>query len=260
MIDQTVLLKVDAAAQAAQLPALSGKTFTVAKTVTAGDGVCKWLVMVPQGGGKAVADGVVVLKVEGGKQVLGNLVGQTFTVGKAPVMAKGAGEWLVLQPQAAKGATGVKAFLSGSGLANQGAGAKVATAQVVNGVVGTPPMDPNLALALKGVEFEAPEAAAAVVKGAAGKGAVAKGAVVAAKGGVGAKVGGTAVASATTSGAASGTIWSGTGTSLGLGLGLGGWGPVILVGVVAAVGVGVCSYLKKRNAGDGTDQLQDVIQ
>ncbi|MBF0610882.1 MAG: hypothetical protein G8345_08105 [Magnetococcales bacterium] len=259
MIDQAVMLKVEAATQAAQLPALSGKTFTVAKTVTAGDGLSKWLVLMPQGGGKAVADGVVVLKVEGGKNVLGSLVGQTFTVGKAPIVGQGVGKWLVLQPQTATGAAGFKGILSGTGVAGKAG----ATTQFVNGLVAAPPVDPGLAMALKAAEVELPEVAAAA-KGAAGKAAAAKGAAVAAKGGGaaiakgGAVAGGAAVGVAGKS-AASGTIWSGTGTSLGLGLGLGAWGPAILVGALAAVGVGVYSYLKNRDADDTVGELHDAV-
>ena len=44
-----------------------------------------------------------------------------------------------------------------------------------------------------------------------------------------------------------GTIWNGTGMSLGWGLGLGSWGPILLVGVIAATGVGVYSYMKDSN-------------
>ncbi|MBF0426454.1 MAG: hypothetical protein HQL66_11625 [Magnetococcales bacterium] len=47
---------------------------------------------------------------------------------------------------------------------------------------------------------------------------------------------------------AGGTIWSGTGASLGLGLGLGAWGPVLLVGVASAIGLGTYYYMKKRHA------------
>lgn len=46
--------------------------------------------------------------------------------------------------------------------------------------------------------------------------------------------------------AAAGTIWKGTGLSLGLGLGLGAWGPILLVGTVAAAGVGVYNYMKRK--------------
>lgn len=255
MIDQTVMLKVEAAAQAAQLPGMTGKSFTVAKTVTAGDGISKWLVLMPQGGAGKAAEGVVVMKVEGGKQILGNMVGQTFTVGKAPLVGKGAGTWLVLQPKAAASATGVKALLSGSAVASAPGGV---TAMTVNGVVAAAaPADPTMAMLMKGIEVEAPDAAVAATKGALAKGAATKGVGIAVKGGAGAGVGGAGTVAMTTgpaaavatkgAAAAGGTIWSGTGTSLGLGLGLGAWGPVILVGTIAAVGVGVYTYLKNRN-------------
>lgn len=266
MLDQTVMLKVEAAAQAAQLPSMAGKTFTVAKTVTAGDGISKWLVLLPQGGASKAAEGVVVLKVEGGRQLMGNLVGQTFTVGKAPLVGKGAGSWLVLQPKAA-GATGVKALLSGTGFAGQDPLTGGVTAKLVNGVVAMPPVDPTLTMAaVKGIEIEGAGAAAAMSKGAVAKGV---GGAAAVKGG-GAALGGTAggaaggaAASVATKGAGaaagSGTLWSGTGTSLGLGLGLGAWGPVILVGAMAAVGVGIYSYVKNRQAADAVGELHEAM-
>ncbi|MBF0401436.1 MAG: magnetic particle specific iron-binding protein [Magnetococcales bacterium] len=128
-----------------------------------------------------------------------------------------------------------------------------------------------------GLEWELPEAAKAgvakgtVVKGAVVKGGVAKGTVkgagVALQGGaangavVAAAGAAPANAVATTAGATAaaqtggGTIWTGTGMKLGWGLGLGAWGPVILAGVVTAVGVGVYSYLKNRT---GSSELEEA--
>lgn len=158
-------------------------------------------------------------------------------------------EWTL--PKAAKGvaAQGVAA----KGTALKGAALQTAAVQgmVQNKVGAIPP----------GLEWELPEVAkAGAAKGAAVKGAVVKGAVkgtgVALQGGT---VNGTAVAGpvnslaatgvTTATKAGSGTLWSGTGMKLGWGLGLGSWGPVILVGVVAAVGVGVYGYLKNRASG-----------
>ncbi|MEO5363723.1 MAG: hypothetical protein H7838_08880 [Magnetococcus sp. DMHC-8] len=62
----------------------------------------------------------------------------------------------------------------------------------------------------------------------------------------------TGVAAAAKSGG--GTIWSGTGMKLGWGLGLGSWGPVVLLGVVAAAGVGIYGYLKNRAAGSELEE------
>ncbi|MBF0423327.1 MAG: hypothetical protein HQL73_10080 [Magnetococcales bacterium] len=57
---------------------------------------------------------------------------------------------------------------------------------------------------------------------------------------------GTAAASTAAKAATAGTIWKGTGLSLGLGLGLGAWGPVLAAGLLAAAGVGVYSYMKRK--------------
>ncbi|MBF0143858.1 MAG: magnetic particle specific iron-binding protein [Magnetococcales bacterium] len=106
---------------------------------------------------------------------------------------------------------------------------------------------------------------AAVGKGAvAGKGAAAgkcllgpNAATTAALPGSGAALGAKAAAGAGAKGmAAGGTIWTGSGTSLGLGLGLGAWGPILLVGAVAAVGVGIYSYMKRSQEGG---ELEEAI-
>lgn len=173
-------------------------------------------------------------------------------------------EWTL--PKAAKatkvGATkGVAAKgVVAKGAAVTGATAKAATVQnMVQAKVGVIP---------PGMEWELPEAAkAGVTKGAVVKGATAKGVV---KGtGVVVQGGATNGALATTAGqtnaltastgvttaAKSGTIWSGTGMKLGWGLGLGAWGPVVLVGVMTAVGVGIYGYLQKRAAGSELEEI-----
>ena len=109
---------------------------------------------------------------------------------------------------------------------------------------------------LKGVEWTLPKAAkVATAKGVAAKGTI-KGAGMTLQGGT--IVGATGQANTLTASAGvatvatkagSGTIWSGTGINLGWGLGLGSWGPVVLVGVVTAVGVGIHRYLKNRASG-----------
>ena len=160
-------------------------------------------------------------------------------------------EWTL--PKAAKGVAAKGTAAKGiavKGTAIKGAAAQTAAVQgMVQAKVGAIP---------PGLEWELPEVAkaggakGAVIKGAAVKGA-AKGTGVALQGG--AATVGQANSVATTTGVAtvakagSGTIWSGTGMKLGWGLGLGSWGPVVLVGVVAAVGVGVYGYLKNRASG-----------
>ncbi|MBF0435635.1 MAG: hypothetical protein HQL77_09715 [Magnetococcales bacterium] len=87
--------------------------------------------------------------------------------------------------------------------------------------------------------------ATALTKGAAagkGTGVLVNQAPTVAAGSMTGSAAGTTAAKA----AAAGTIWKGTGLSLGLGLGLGAWGPVLLVGAVAAAGVGVYSYMKRK--------------
>lgn len=253
MLDHGVLLKLETATQGTDLATIAGKSYTVAKTAATGNGVGKWLVLIPQGGGKVATDGVVVLKVKSGSQLAANLVGKTFSIAQAPVVGQGAGHYLILQPNAAS----AKALLSSSGAVAPGAASQGLTAKLVNGITAAvpPPVDPTLALAMRGVEVELPEIAAAAkgaaAKGAIGKGVAIKGTTVAAKGvvatpGTGGLATGIATAGTATKSAAAGTIWSGTGTSLGLGLGLGAWGPVILVGALAAVGVGVYNYTKRR--------------
>ncbi|MBF0139401.1 MAG: hypothetical protein HQL74_03865 [Magnetococcales bacterium] len=84
--------------------------------------------------------------------------------------------------------------------------------------------------------------------GAAGKGTgvLVNQAPTVAAGSVAGSMTGSAAGTTAAKAAAAGTIWKGTGLSLGLGLGLGAWGPVLLVGAVAAAGVGVYSYMKRK--------------
>lgn len=109
------------AEQAAQVPALVGKTFTVGDVSSVGDGINKWLVLHPAGQtGASAAKGSVILKVEGGKQ-LPALVGKTVTVGKSPaVIGSSASKWLALYPSSAAGANGAM----GAGVAGAGAAGK----------------------------------------------------------------------------------------------------------------------------------------
>ncbi len=108
-------------------------------------------------------------------------------------------------------------------------------------------------MVLQEAEFGMAKGGAAAAKGGmAAKGATAK--VVAMKGAAGAGTGVAGAAAGTGKGAGVAktvggkTIWNG-GASLGLGLGLGAWGPVILVGAIAAIGVGVYTYMR-RPSGD----------
>ena len=243
-----IMMKVEGAKQAVQLPMMSGKTFTIVKPMAgAGDNM---LALKPVGAmgaagkgagaagaagkgagamgaagkgagamgaaGKgagaagAAGKGVISLEIQGGGGKLGALVGKTFTVGKAPVVAGNAGKWLVLQP-------------------TTGAAAKA--------MAGT-------AVAAPAVAPKAAVAKAIMVKGVAG-GGVAEGAGVAAKAASGKAAVGMAGVAGSAKAAAGSTIWTGSGWSLGLGLGLGPWGPAILglLGVTAVYG-----YLRKRRS------------
>ena len=99
---------------------------------------------------------------------------------------------------------------------------------------------------------------AAITKGAVGTAAVG-GAATAAAGQTTAQAGATSVTGATgaevVTSSAGGTIWTGKGFSLGRGGGLGAGGPVLLAGGLAAVGVGIYSYLKREQGGE----LEEVI-
>ena len=257
-----IMMKVEGAKQAVQLPMMSGKTFTIVKPMAgAGDNM---LALKPVGAmgaagkgagaagaagkgagamgaagkgagamgaaGKgagaagAAGKGVISLEIQGGGGKLGALVGKTFTVGKAPVVAGNAGKWLVLQPT-----TGAAAkAMAGTAVAAPAVAPKAAVAKaiMVKGVAGG------------GVA----EGAGVAAKGA---GVAAKGAGVAAKAASGKAAVGMAGVAGSAKAAAGSTIWTGSGWSLGLGLGLGPWGPAILglLGVTAVYG-----YLRKRRS------------
>lgn len=110
MLNETLMLKVDSALQASKLPAMAGKSFTVITSEATNGGLSNLLVLAPEG--STAGKGLVILKVEGAQQ-MPYLAGQTFTVGKSPIIAgHGASNWLVLKPSAAiaaKGATTVAA-------------------------------------------------------------------------------------------------------------------------------------------------------
>lgn len=58
-------------------------------------------------------------------------------------------------------------------------------------------------------------------------------------------------------GASAGTIWSGTGMSLGIGLGLGGYGPLLLLGVVALTATGIYLWQRERAKEQELEDLDD---
>ncbi|MBF0416671.1 MAG: hypothetical protein HQL86_00270 [Magnetococcales bacterium] len=294
MAGETMMFKLSGAAQAAQVPMLAGKSYTVGSTVATGDGLANWIFLNPVAGNGANS-GMVALKLEGARQTgqLSALVGKTVTVGKSPVGATAAGKWLILHP----GISGTAAKGGLAGLAMQPMGFEVEGTAAKGAASGKGAATGKGALICKGAGSGGKGAAAAAGgKGAmAGKGAaackvgtaaagnetmaVAAGSTLGTGGSIatgttntmaggsaltgsatlsgGAKTAASAASAAGVKGAATGgTIWTGSGTSLGLGLGLGAWGPILLVGALAAVGVGIYSYMK-RSQEDG--ELEDAL-
>jgi hypothetical protein len=94
---EMVMMKLEGAKQAAQLPMLAGKSFTVATPPMAGKEAINWLFLKPTGGAGLAGKDMVALKVQHGAAQLPTLVGKTVTVGKSPLVAGNAGKWLVLQ-------------------------------------------------------------------------------------------------------------------------------------------------------------------
>ncbi|MBF0097053.1 MAG: hypothetical protein HQM05_06935 [Magnetococcales bacterium] len=265
MAAETMMFKLSGAAQAAQVPMLAGQTFTVGSTVATGDGMANWIFLKPVAGGGA--ENMVALKLEGARQSgqLTALVGKTVTVGKAPIGTAQAGKWLILHQGV--GGAAVKGA-AGTGVAMQQMGMRVtekemetaaakASSGASKGAVGKGALGGACQVGGKGGAASAMAGkSVAVGKGASvGKGVVcantgASAAGVTTLGGktaLGATgVAGAAVGATGAKGiAAGGTIWTGSGTSLGLGLGLGALGPILLVATIAAVGVGIHSYMKR---------------
>ncbi|MEO5364236.1 MAG: hypothetical protein H7838_11525 [Magnetococcus sp. DMHC-8] len=240
-----VLMQLEGTQQAAQLQTLAGKTFTVIPSPMVGGNAKGWLFMKPVGGAGVAGKDLVALQVQQGTQAnLSGLMGKSFTLGKAPLATgNAAGNWIVLKPA--------------GGVVAKGAATGAAVAAKGGGVAALPPLDGWEELGMGKVAGTAKAAAlpgggvAAAAKPAATKAVAAAGPVggtVAAAGPVGGAVaaagpvGGKAVATA----AKGGTIWNGTGLSLGLGLGLGSWGPVLLAGLLVAVGYGTYRYYRHR--------------
>ncbi|CAK0761222.1 putative Magnetosome protein MamD [Gammaproteobacteria bacterium] len=259
MAAETVMLKLSGAAQAAQVPMLSGQSFVVGKTVATGDGLGKWLFLHPLAGTGTAGEGMVALKLEGARQtgLLTSMVGKTVTVGQSPVGTVAAQNWLVLHPYmggaVGKGAAGAALAAKGGGL--QQVALRATEAAEIEGGKGA------AAGAMKGVTGKGAMAGTCPLAGTAGKGAatgtLVNGTAVTGKTAVTGQtllVGGTKTASSVKGVATGGTIWTGSGTKLGLGLGLGSLGPLLLVGVAAAVGVGIYSYMQRPAAEDEIDE------
>jgi hypothetical protein len=211
----TVMMKLEGTRQAAQLPAMSGKSFTVIKSPMAGAKASSWLFMKPAAGA-ATSQELVALQIQNGAGNFSGLIGKTYTISKAPMAAgNGAGNWVLFQP--AKGVA-----------AKAAAGAAATT---------------------KSATTKSAATKSAATKSAATKSVATKGAV---KSGTTALAGKSTTAAAASNGGG-GVIWNGTGWKLGLGMGFGAWGPVLLVGALAATGVGIYGYMKSLETTEELD-------
>jgi hypothetical protein len=94
---QLVMMKVEGTAAAVNLPALAGKSFTIAQPpVAAGTKAAGMLYLNPVGGGDLIA-----INVQNAATQTGGLVGKTFVVAPSPVIGGTTGKFLVLKPLAA---------------------------------------------------------------------------------------------------------------------------------------------------------------
>ncbi|MBF0188300.1 MAG: hypothetical protein HQL50_10295 [Magnetococcales bacterium] len=268
------------------LSQVTGKTFTV-EALDAGKGFLLTPTSAAQGAkGAAVANTIVLDKttaIEGlptaKAAANGGMAAQGATAGTA---AKGAAA-----PAAATMTPPPLVEIEGAGKVIGAGGKTTGTLTTIeaNGVLQQGAAGPEVLLQTGEAKLALPAKAkaAAATQGATMKGAAMKGTAI--KGATAAKGAGTAkgmaaagagaaaeetVVQVATAGAAApaasagatagasaagGTIWNAGGFKLGLGLGLGAWGPVVLVGTLAAAGFGVYTYMKRsRNNG-----LEEVI-
>lgn len=141
MAIDTMMFKVGEA-QAAQLPMLTGKSFTVGKTVSAGNGLGSYMFLHPAGG--TAGKGMVALKVSGAAKsgTIASLTGKTVMIGQSPLGMAGTGHWLVLHTGgqaavAAKGAGAVGAAAIGTKKSAAVATKSIATAKAGAGKAAT---------------------------------------------------------------------------------------------------------------------------
>ncbi|NQU73056.1 MAG: hypothetical protein HQ514_21080 [Rhodospirillales bacterium] len=126
MVAEIIMAKVADAAQATQLPALAGKSFTVGKVSVAGNGIGNWLFLVPQGSAGVAGKGALAVKLESSRQMaqLSAMVGKPVTIGKAPAAIGAASKWLVLHPGTGVAAKSLATAAVGTGAAGAGVAAK----------------------------------------------------------------------------------------------------------------------------------------
>ncbi len=244
-----------------ELAKLTGKTFIVEGVGT------KHVAIVPLTGvdGKAVTTGHKIIlsknatieglaKTGAGKGVAGGKVamaGPAAVAGKTTAVGKGGvavaklveiegGGTLVggAGPKVGLGGLEIRGTLqpgpNGSEVLFNGGEAKLTVKTVAAKAKGGTVLAKGAGAVTKGVGTVAQQAPVVVTATAAGTG--------------GASVGAAAGSTTTAKAAAAGTLWKGTGLSLGWGLGLGAWGPLLLAGAVAAAGVGVYSYMKRKGS------------
>jgi hypothetical protein len=224
---QMVLVKAEGGRQAVDTAAMAGKTFTVMKPpMMGGVNNANWMFLQPSTGAGVAGEKIVMFKVQGGVGTTSvkSLIGKSFTVSKAPMVAGAAGpQWLAFKPAtslAAKGTIATTAAVKGKA----GVAAKTA-ANSKAGVVAKTAANGKAGVAAK---------TAAVAKAQTGK----------------------VAALQTAKAVGGGTIWNGTGMSLGLGIGLGAWGPIIALGVAVA-SIGAYGYYK-NNKDEYSDSSEET--
>ncbi|MBF0383212.1 MAG: hypothetical protein HQL69_19490 [Magnetococcales bacterium] len=264
---KSVALKIEGTRQIAELSSLAGKTITVGKSPTVIGGMSNWLVVKTGGGATATAaaggaaakgkaSSTMMMKLEGARQAaeIKGVAGKSYTVIKSPMMGAKASNWLFMKPAAGAAASNeLLALQIQNGTGNlSGLVGKTYTISKAPMVAGNATgnwilLQPAKATAAKAAVggAAAAKSKAAISTTKAAKTTTAAKSATAAKSGSSALAGKSSAVSAT-AGNGGGLIWNGTGWKLGTGLGLGAWGPVILVGVVAATSVGVYNYLKNR--------------
>lgn len=122
MVPEILMAKVAGEVQAAQISTMAGNSYVVAKVTAAKNGLGSWLFLNPVSSTGAVGSGTTAIKLEGTRQLIQftPLVGKTVVIGQSPMVAAGAGKWLVVKPvagMAAKGAMVVGMGAAGGGLA-----------------------------------------------------------------------------------------------------------------------------------------------
>lgn len=120
MVPEILMAKVAGEVQAAQISTMAGNSYVVAKVTAAKNGLGSWLFLNSVSSTGAVGGGTTAIKLEGTRQMIQitPLVGKTVVIGKSPMVAAGAGKWLVLKPTTGIAIKGVMA----AGLGTAGGG------------------------------------------------------------------------------------------------------------------------------------------